>query len=100
MRFDRLSVRPGTWTRYRDSIACMYFEHLVQDTVAKLLNQVRERLVKKAHSAGLKLRQSYAGASPRRLLKLKIYAHARQMKRMKGEMKKLRTKLGRVVRDV
>ena len=69
-------------------------------TDAKLLNRVRERLVKKARKVGLKLRQSYVRVGPKRLLKVNRYAHARQMKRMKKEVKKLRTILGRVVRDV
>ena len=55
---------------------------------------------KKAHAAGLKLHQSYVRVGPKRLFKVNRYAHARQMKRMKGEVKKLRTILGRVARDV
>ncbi len=69
-------------------------------TDAKLLNRVRERLLKKAHAAGLKLCQSYVRVGPKRLFKVNRYGHARQMKRMKGEVKKLRTIFGRVVRDV
>ena len=69
-------------------------------TDAKLLNRVRERLVKKARAAGLKLRQSYVRVGPKRLFKVNRYAHARQMKRMKREVKKLHTILGRVARDV
>ena len=66
-------------------------------TDAKLLNRVCKRLVKKARAAGLKRRQSYVRVRPKRLLKVNRYAHARQMKRMKGEVKKLRTSLGRLV---
>ena len=40
------------------------------------------------------LRQSYA------LLKANRYAHARQYRRMRREVKTLRTYLGRVVRDI
>ena len=67
-------------------------------TDAKVLNRVRERLVKKARVAGLKLRQSYVRV--KRLFKVNRYAHERQMKQIKGAVKKLRTILGRSVRDV
>ena len=69
-------------------------------TDANLLNRVRERLVKKARAAGLKFRQSYVRVGSKRLFKVNRYGHARQMKRMKREVKKLRTILGRVMRDV
>ena len=66
-------------------------------TDAKLLNRVCQWLVKKARAASLKRRQSYVRVRPKRLLKVNRYAHARQMKRMKGEVKKLRTILGWLV---
>ena len=69
-------------------------------TDAKLLNRVRERLVKKARATGLKLRQSYVRVGPNRIFKVRRYAHAHQMKRMNEEVKKLCTILGRIVRDV
>ena len=50
--------------------------------------------------AGLKLHQSYLRMGPKRLLKVNRYAHARQMKLIQREVKKSRTFLGRVVRDV
>lgn len=69
-------------------------------TDAKLLNRVRERLVKKSKAVGLKLRQTYVRVGPKHLFQVNRYGHARQMKRMKREVKKLHTILGRVVRDV
>lgn len=67
---------------------------------AKLLNRVRERLVKKARTADLKLRKSYVRISPKWLLKVNRYAHARQVKQMKGKVKKFRTISCVVVWDV
>ena len=46
------------------------------------------------------LRQSYARTGPKSLLKANRYAHARQYRRMRREVKTLRTYLGRVVRDI
>ena len=46
------------------------------------------------------LRQSYARKGPKALLKANRYAHARQYRRMRREVKTLRTYLGRVVRDI
>lgn len=66
-------------------------------TDAKLLNRVRERLLKKARAAGLKFRRCYVIVSPKRLMKVNRYAHARQMK---VEVKKLRTVSGRVMWNV
>ena len=60
-------------------------------TDSKLLNRSRERLVKMCRRHGVKLRQSYARTGPKAVLKASRYAHARQMKRMKRELKRLRT---------
>ncbi len=68
-------------------------------TDSKLLNRSRVRLVKLCHKHGVVLRQSYARKGPEALLRANRYGHARQMKRMGGQVKKLKTYLGRVVRD-
>ena len=65
-----------------------------------LLNRSRERLVRLAAKFGVPLRQSYARVGPRTLMRAGRYGHARQMKRMAGQVKKLRTILGRTVRDL
>lgn len=69
-------------------------------TDAKLLNRSRERLVRLAERLEIRLRQSYRRKGPQTVLKAGRYAHARQMRRMRREVKTLRTYLGRVVRDI
>ena len=69
-------------------------------TDSKLLNRSRERLVKLCQRHQVKLRQSYARVGPKAALKASRYAHARQTKRMNRELRRLRTYLGRVVRDI
>lgn len=69
-------------------------------TDSKLLNQAREKLVCLAQRNGLTLRQSYVRKGKRAALNAGRYAHAKQFKRMKKEVKKLKIYLGRVVRDV
>ena len=69
-------------------------------TDSRLLNRSRERLVRLCREHGVTLRQSYARKGPQALLMANRYAHARQMKRMNGQVRKLRTWLGRVVRDM
>ena len=69
-------------------------------TDSKLLNRSRVRLVKLCHEHGVVLRQSYARKGPQALFKANRYGHARQFRRMHSRVKKLRTYLGRVVRDI
>jgi IS5 family transposase len=69
-------------------------------TDARLLDRSRERLVKRARSKGLALRQTFSRVGKRALRQQSAYAAARQFKRARREEKKLRTYLGRVVRDV
>jgi IS5 family transposase len=69
-------------------------------TDSKLLNRSRVRLVKLCRKHGVPLRQSYARKGPEALLKTNRYAHARQLRRMRRQVKKLGTYLGRVVRDI
>ena len=69
-------------------------------TDSKLLNRSRERLVRLCQRHGVRLRQSYARKGPRVLQQANRYGHARQYKRLRREVKRLRTYLGRVVRDI
>ena len=64
------------------------------------MNRSRERLVRLCRKHAVVLRQSYARKGPKALLKANRYAHARQYRRMRREVKTLRTYLGRVVRDI
>ena len=69
-------------------------------TDAKLYHRLRVKLVKKAKICGVELRQSYTHKSKQSLVMQSRYAHARQMKRARKEVKKLKTYLGRVTRDI
>ena len=57
-------------------------------------------LVREAKRAVLDLRQSYARVGKRALQKQGRYASAQQLKRARRETKRLRTYLGRVLRDL
>jgi IS5 family transposase len=69
-------------------------------TDAKLYHKMRERLVKEARIRGIPLRQSYVRLSKAALARQSRYRHAKQFKRARKETKKLRTYLGRVLRDI
>jgi IS5 family transposase len=93
------------------AIAAKDLERVVVDTTvqpkaiafptdAQLLRRAIEKLVKLAHSAGLKLRQSYVRVAKRAAIKTGRYIHARQFKRAQRQLKFLRTRLGRLIRDI
>ena len=69
-------------------------------TDARLLNRAREILVRLAEGAGIKLRQSYRRVGKFALIAHQRYAHAKQFKRANKALRKLRTYLGRVIRDI
>jgi len=69
-------------------------------TDAKLLNRARERLVRLAKKLGIYLRQSYRRVGKLALIKHQRYAHAHQFKRADRSLRKLKTYLGRVIRDI
>ena len=69
-------------------------------TDAKLLNRARERLVRLTKKLGVSLRQSYARVGKLALIKHQRYAHAHQFKRANRSLRKLKTYLGRVIRDI
>jgi transposase, IS5 family len=69
-------------------------------TDARLLNRAREKLVRLAQHHGVKLRQSYARVGKFALIQHQRYAHAKQFKRANRALRKLRTYLGRVIRDI
>jgi hypothetical protein len=69
-------------------------------TDAKLLNRAREKLVRLAQRHGVALRQSYTRVGKFALIQHQRYAHAKQFKRANRMLKKLRTYLGRVIRDI
>jgi IS5 family transposase len=69
-------------------------------TDAKLLNRAREKLVKLAKKLGVGLRQSYTRIGKFELIRHQRYAHAKQFKRANRALRKLKTYLGRVIRDI
>jgi len=69
-------------------------------TDAKLINRAREIMVRLAKRHGVVLRQSYARVGKIALIKHQRYAHAHQFKRANKALRKLRTYLGRVIRDI
>jgi IS5 family transposase len=69
-------------------------------TDAKLLNRAREILVRLADKHGVGLRQSYVRVGKYALIKHQRYAHAKQFKRANRSLRKLKTYLGRVSRDI
>jgi IS5 family transposase len=69
-------------------------------TDAKLLLVAIQQLGKLAKEEGVELRQSYARVAKTAAMMAGRYAHAKQFKRMNGRIKFLRTRLGRVIRDI
>jgi transposase, IS5 family len=69
-------------------------------TDAKLYHNLRIKLVREAKAWGIELCQSYTRKSKQSLVMQSRYTHARQMKRSRKEVRKLKTYLGRVTRDI
>ena len=69
-------------------------------TDARLYQKARQALVRVAQSCNFKLRQSYKRLGKRALVNQGRYGAARQLKRARRETRKLRTYLGRVLRNV
>ena len=69
-------------------------------TDSKLLYQAIVKLVAAARSQGIQLRQSYVRVGKRAAVKASRYAHAKQYKRMRKQLRKLRTYVGRLIRDI
>lgn len=73
---------------------------IAHPTDSRLLERCREHLVKEAGRHGLKLRQNYNREAPRLASQIGRYAHAKQSKRMNKALRTLRSRVGRVMRDV
>ena len=69
-------------------------------TDSKLLERARQHLVELAAEAGLALRQNYNRKAPRLAVQMGRYAHAKQDKRMRASLNKLKTVVGRVWRHL
>ena len=73
---------------------------IAHPTDSRLYERARALLVALAQEAGVELRQSYARLAPRLALQVGRYAHAKQFRRMRKALKKLKGYTGRVMRDL
>src|SRR5499433_1442171 len=73
---------------------------IAHPTDARLTHRAIEKLVDLSKREGVKLRQSYRRVAKRAAIMMGRYTHAHQLKRARRELKFLRTRLGRVIRDI
>src|SRR6202171_5685937 len=73
---------------------------IAHPTDARLTHCAIEKLVDLARREGVALRQSYLRLAKRAAIMVGRYTHAHQFKRVRRELKFLRTRLGRVIRDI
>ncbi|CAG2160752.1 IS5 family transposase [Cupriavidus numazuensis] len=87
------------------------FERVIVDTTvqekavahptdSRLLELARAKVVKLAKRAGLQLRQTFAKEGKTLRFRAGGYAHAKQFRRLRRVLKRQRTVLGRVLRDI
>lgn len=75
-------------------------KNVTPPTDAKLMLTAIRKLGAQAKTAGVPLRQSYVRVARNAAMMAGRYAHAHQFKRCNRELKFLRTRLGRVIRDI
>jgi transposase, IS5 family len=73
---------------------------IAHPTDARLCHRALEKLVDLARREGVRLRQSYRRVAKRAAIMVGRYSHAHQFKRARRQLKFLRTRLGRVIRDL
>jgi IS5 family transposase len=73
---------------------------IAHPTDARLLHRALEKLVALAQREAVPLRQSYRRVAKRAAIMVGRYIHAHQFKRARKALKFLRTRLGRVIRDI
>ena len=73
---------------------------IAHPTDARLTHRAIEKLVDLAKREGVELRQSYRRVAKRAAIMVGRYTHAHQFKRARRELKFLRTRLGRMIRDI
>ncbi len=73
---------------------------IAHPTDARLTHRAIEKLVDLAKREGVELRQSYLRLAKRAAIMVGRYTHAHQFKRARRELKFLRTRLGRIIRDI
>jgi transposase, IS5 family len=96
---DSGAVRPSSLERISVDTTVQP-KAITHPTDAKLYLKALQALVRKAKRHGLQLRQAHTRLAKRAAVQVGRYAHARQMRRMRRELKRLKTYLGRVYRDV
>ena len=101
-----LSAGLATKTVAKSSLAIVNVDTTVQDkavtfpTDARLLHKARIALVHLAKRQGIELRQSFERIGKAAFVRSQRYAHARQINRAAAQTRKLRTYLGRIIRDI
>ncbi len=78
----------------------MQHKAIAHPTDSRLLEIARAKLVDTAKGVGLALKQTHAKEGAQLSRKAGRYAHARQFKRMKGAIKRQRTIVGRLQREI
>ncbi|MDE1145022.1 MAG: IS5 family transposase [Azospirillaceae bacterium] len=73
---------------------------IAHPTDARLTHKAIEKLVGFAKDNGIVLRQSYLRLAKRAAIMVGRYTHAHQFKRANRQLKFLRTRLGRLIRDI
>ena len=73
---------------------------IAHPTDARLVHRAMEKLVALAKHDGVVLRQSYVRVAKRAAIMVGRYNHAHQFKRAQRALKFLRTRLGRIIRDI
>jgi len=73
---------------------------ITHPTDARLTHRAIEKLVALAKQEGVPLRQSYLRVAKRAAIMVGRYIHAHQFKRAQRALKFLRTRLGRLIRDI
>jgi len=96
---DTGAVRPSSLERISVDTTVQP-KAITHPTDAKLYLKALRALVRQAKRHGLKLRQAHTRLAKRAAVQVGRYAHARQMRRMRRELKRLKTYLGRVYRDI
>ncbi|SNT15442.1 IS5 family transposase [Antarctobacter heliothermus] len=93
------SVDDGSLARISVDTTVME-KNIAHPTDARLYEKARRQLVTLADEGGITLRQNYNRLAPRLAMQIGRYAHARQFKRMRKALKKLKGYTGRVLRDI
>ena len=75
-------------------------KNIAHPTEHSLLRKAVDKLGDLARRSGIKLRQSYTRVVQKASIKVGLYIHAKQMRRARKELKFIRVRLGRLIRDI